>query len=708
MSPFTWVLEGLTSSVCARRRQRGGGTQGFESLELRRVLTVDLTATEQYLLELLNRARANPDAEATRQGLTSLNQGLPAGTISSAPKPPIAPNQLLQNAARAYSQDMFNRSFFDHTDPDGRNPGNRISAVGYPSTFWGENISLRGTWRGDSPSPGDVEEVRNDNLMADAHHNQLFLSAGHRENILRLGFREMGMGNTINVRTSNSIIDSHLTQLFADRSGNAFLVGVVYADTVEDDNFYTIGEGRGGVTVTARSATGQDYVTTTGTAGGYVLRVPAGTYSVTATGGSLVSPMQFTGVAMTNENRKVDFKVTNLVRVPPLGGHDAIGTLRVLQEGPAARLFPVGRVTAGTETNVSGAVLTVGFGTANPGDNLFIENRGTGAGVIGVSGSNVTFGGTTIGSFAGGTGAALTITFNSQATFPAVQAVIRALLYNSTSTSPPSGSRTVTASLQVASDAPATISREVEISSRHTSSPEVRFYRAYNPNADYHFFTTNRGEFTNAVAAGYRDESQGQQGFSIPTDYVSGASIMHRMYNLSNGRHYYTLNDAERDALVEAGWRFEKDEGFMFTTPGTGRLEVFRLYNRNTGVHLYTENAAVKSAILAAYPGIWEQHDSLGYAQIVLPSTPLALPAPSAASAPEVVEPSYALVAGLVSIPVGAPALPADNDDLTQGEDETAESGVTTGSSYEVGAPFDLLPLSDVCELLLGAGGLSE
>ena len=49
-------------------------------------------------------------------------------------------------------------------------------------------------------------------------------------------------------------------------------------------------------------------------------------------------------------------------------------------------------------------------------DTVAIRNQGTGAGQIGVSGGNVSFGGSVIGSFAGGAGSALTVTFNAAAT----------------------------------------------------------------------------------------------------------------------------------------------------------------------------------------------------------------------------------------------------------------------------------------------------
>ena len=46
------------------------------------------------MLELINRARMYPAAEAARLGI-ALNQGLAPGTISTAPKQVLAMNDLL-------------------------------------------------------------------------------------------------------------------------------------------------------------------------------------------------------------------------------------------------------------------------------------------------------------------------------------------------------------------------------------------------------------------------------------------------------------------------------------------------------------------------------------------------------------------------------------------------------------------------------------
>lgn len=81
-------------------------------------------------------------------------------------------------------------------------------------------------------------------------------------------------------------------------------------------------------------------------------------------------------------------------------------------------------------------------------DVLSIANTGTGVGQIGVSGSTVTYGGTTIGSFSGGTGTSdLVISFNANATHEAVQALIEAVQFANGQAAPAQTSRTVSFAL---------------------------------------------------------------------------------------------------------------------------------------------------------------------------------------------------------------------------------------------------------------------
>ncbi len=90
---------------------------------------ISISAEEQVVVELINRARANPSAEASRLGM-GLNDNLPSNQmISSTPKQPLAPVFELQHAAELHSKDLLDRDYFDHMAktpaPNGVSPSDR-------------------------------------------------------------------------------------------------------------------------------------------------------------------------------------------------------------------------------------------------------------------------------------------------------------------------------------------------------------------------------------------------------------------------------------------------------------------------------------------------------------------------------------------------------------------------------------------------------
>ena len=92
-------------------------------------------------------------------------------------------------------------------------------------------------------------------------------------------------------------------------------------------------------------------------------------------------------------------------------------------------------------TNFDTGTLTVSIpsGIEPTEDVLGIRNQGTGAGQIGVSGSNVTYGGVTIGTYTGGAGGNnLVITLNGSATQSAVSALVKNITYEDINTDAPS------------------------------------------------------------------------------------------------------------------------------------------------------------------------------------------------------------------------------------------------------------------------------
>ena len=74
-----------------------------------------------------------------------------------------------------HSKDMYDRDFFDHTNPDGELPWDRMDRAGYNWSAAGENIAAG-------------------NPTAAATVQQWMESDGHCANIMSADFTELGVG----------------------------------------------------------------------------------------------------------------------------------------------------------------------------------------------------------------------------------------------------------------------------------------------------------------------------------------------------------------------------------------------------------------------------------------------------------------------------------------------------------------------------------
>jgi hypothetical protein len=279
----------------------------------------DPTAAEQRVLEMINRARANPTVEGARLATASPNplpggdigEGLqPAALAQLVPKPPLAMNSRLLAAARAHSHDMWTRIFFAHTNPDGTTFDQRLTAQGYTWNSAGENIAAS------SNGSGDYLE---DLLMVDFNYP----NRGHRVNLLSLTttvWREVGIGYYAGASlrdfpptgSASGDLKDFLTQDFGLRNGvGPFVLGVAYNDA-NSNNFYDIGEGMAGVSITLVPA--GTYKADTASAGGYSFPVSAPngtTLTIRATGGGFGSSIVTKTFVTDGTNKKVDFKFSD-------------------------------------------------------------------------------------------------------------------------------------------------------------------------------------------------------------------------------------------------------------------------------------------------------------------------------------------------------------------------------------------------------------
>jgi RTX calcium-binding nonapeptide repeat (4 copies) len=321
----------------------------------------DFTAYEQLLLELINRSRLDPLAEAARLNI-DLNAGLAAGTITSTPKMALAGNNNLVTAARNHSQHMINTDQFDHVGIGDGTPSSRMTAAGYGLTGnWatGENIAYTGT----TGTPNVTTETY-------AIFDNLFLSESHRTNTLSEDFREVGTGIVSGVYTItdpdfgtvnfNAVM---ATENFGTTGSKTYVSGVAITDA-NGNNFYDIGEARSGITVTVTTAGAANVTDITEVAGGYSAAVNSGSHTVTFSGGGLAAPVSVT-VDNGAANAKVDLSGSNKI----------LSSVTTTLGTGAKDLVLLGAVTAN--------------GTGNDSDNIITGSRG--ANVLSGGNGNDTF-----------------------------------------------------------------------------------------------------------------------------------------------------------------------------------------------------------------------------------------------------------------------------------------------------------------------------
>jgi hypothetical protein len=217
---------------------------------------------------------------------------------------------LLVESARLHSQDMIAENYFSHFTPAGIGPDQRIQATGFAATGYAESIETDTTSvSAGSPFPANYAAWDTgyslSNLIVDNGTPDL----GHRVMLLDIGgqfvsMRQVGIGIASQVTTSGGMatdLTDTTIDLASTRNTKPFLTGAVFNDTAGNGE-YEPGEGLGGVTITVSNVG----ATTTLDAGGYSIQLPAGVYTVTASGGGLPAPIVRT-VVVQNNNVQLDF-----------------------------------------------------------------------------------------------------------------------------------------------------------------------------------------------------------------------------------------------------------------------------------------------------------------------------------------------------------------------------------------------------------------
>jgi hypothetical protein len=338
------------------------------------------TAGEQYMLELINRARANPAAEGQRLvAIAKTDPVIQAATRNwdlnrflqviggYGPLPPLAFNTSLIEAARDHDTAMLAANTQSHSTTGYLNNPQVATAddgqAYYPTgaTGWatGENIFAYSSNVNGSGDQAYVDYFETAFLLDWGNPD-----FGHLKNLLAPGpaapgssypFSEIGIGlltgvTPTNPPASNNPIAANrglnvgpalVTQEFGWRNGNALLTGVVYRDG-DGNNFYTPGEGIGSVVIQAVGQQGQGiFRTQTWDSGGYSLALPPGTYQVVATG-NLPAPRSST-ITIGQDNVQWD------AQLPATDGNTA-GAVTAASSNKGTSAASAGTVTSPAAT----------------------------------------------------------------------------------------------------------------------------------------------------------------------------------------------------------------------------------------------------------------------------------------------------------------------------------------------------------------------
>jgi uncharacterized membrane protein required for colicin V production len=126
------------------------------------------------------------DGEAEREDWELINKERQVLGIT-----PLTWSEDLAEVARTHARDMWNRKYFGHLSPQGKDIGDRLSFAKIKYSTAGENLALAPT-------------------VASAHKG-LMNSEGHRENILSPRFKEVGIG-----AIDNGVYGKMFVQIFTD------------------------------------------------------------------------------------------------------------------------------------------------------------------------------------------------------------------------------------------------------------------------------------------------------------------------------------------------------------------------------------------------------------------------------------------------------------------------------------------------------------
>lgn len=288
----------------------------IETLEGRRLLALNPSAIEQELLHLINVFRTDPTNEYNRliqssaplrshdpEVTTQLTiSGVDATMLSNelatlTPSPPLAWNEVIQDLATTQNGTMISRNSQEHFP----NLANTLFGMGVPiEAGTGQNAFYNSLGIGKTPFFVHSAFVIDWANGLPGATGGMQAGRGHRVNLMNTLYNQIGSAVT---PFASSLVNTQFLAKVA--SSQKLAVGAIYEDK-NNSGRYEAGEGIGGAQITFQGATGT-FNTTAMSAGGYQIVLPAGTYTATASGGALSSPVVLNNIIVGANNVFANF-----------------------------------------------------------------------------------------------------------------------------------------------------------------------------------------------------------------------------------------------------------------------------------------------------------------------------------------------------------------------------------------------------------------
>ncbi len=145
-------------------------------------------------------------------------------------------------------------------------------------------------------------------------------------------------------------------------------------------------------------------------------------------------------------------------------------------------------------------------------------------------------------------------------------------------------------------------------------------YRFWSPSYLHHFYTISEAE-KDAVIANWSDawtyESVGFQAF--PSSSQAGLAPVYRFWSPLYNSHFYTISEAEKNAVIatwpSSTWTYETVAFYAYPegSQPAGASPVYRFWSNAFGGHFYTISETEKDYIIANFP-TWQYESIAWYA----------------------------------------------------------------------------------------------